>query len=331
MGESAAWEHTSVQAADSIDSLNVTLLRLSVPDRTVQRVLKAEFTARGRATISTLLPMQQPTLTGGDMEWRLNERRDTMMVWFRDTKRDTALLVLSDVALQDTLKFRYRAPKQRRRRGQAQQQQQEEPLMHALCSGTNAFYDDLRLAFTTPIATMADGAQAEVMRLKDSSVSYHPIVLDSSALGARIKATLRSGEEYSMRLRDSLFTDIFGRFSDSLVFKLTPRDYGTLLLHVENRTGTPLVVEVLDKRDTVVARHSVAATGEVRIDHLKADEYRLRAVLDSDGNGAWTTGDYLTGRQPEYVVYYGKSLKLREKWELEERWMLTKSDFGRKE
>ena len=330
MGESAAWEHTSVQAADSIDSLNVTLLRLSVPDRTVQRVLKAEFTARGRATISTLLPMQQPTLTGGDMEWRLNERRDTMMVWFRDTKCDTALLVLSDVALQDTLKFRYRAPKQRRRRGQAQQQQQEEPLMRALCSGTNAFYDDLRLAFTTPIATMADGAQAEVMRLKDSSVSYYPIVLDSSALGARIKATLRSGEEYSMRLRDSLFTDIFGRFSDSLVFKLTPRDYGTLVLQVDNLVGTPLVVEVLDKRDTVVARRSVVATSEVRIDHLKADEYRLRAVLDADGNGEWTTGDYLTGRQPEYVVYYGKSLKMREKWELEERWTLTKNDFGGK-
>ncbi len=330
LGEPVAWEHTPVLAADSIDSTNVTLLRLSVPDRTVQRVLKAEFNARGRVTISTLLPMQQPTLTGGDMEWRLNERRDTMMVWFRDTKCDSAQLVLSDVALQDTLKFRYRAPKQRRRRGQTQQQQ-EEPLMHALCSGTNAFYDDLRLAFTTPIATMADGAQAEVMRLKDSSVSYHPIVLDGSALGARIKATLRSGEEYSMRLRDSLFTDIFGGYSDSLVFKLTPRDYGNLVLHVENLVGTPLVVEVLDKRDTVVARRSVVASGEVRIDHLKAEEYRLRAVLDTDSNGAWTTGDYLTGRQPEYVVYYGKSLKLREKWELEERWMLTKSDFGRKE
>ena len=82
----------------------------------------------------------------------------------------------------------------------------------------------------------------------------------------------------------------------------------------------------------MVARRSVtASSGEVRIDHLKADEYRLRAVLDSDTNGVWTTGDYIKGRQPEYVVYYSKSLKLREKWELEERWMLTKSDFGRKE
>lgn len=330
-GESAAWESTLVQASDSIDSTNVTLLRISVPDRNVQRVLKAEFTAPGRVSISTLLPMQQPSLTGDNLVWRLNEGRDTMMVWFRNGKCDSTLLVLSDTALQDTLKLRYRAPRQRRRRGSQAQQHQDNALIKAICSGSNAFYDDLRLAFTVPIAAMADSARVEVMHVKDSSVGLYPIVLDSNALGARIVATLRSGEEYQMRLRDSLFTDIFGQYSDSLVFRLTPRDYGTLVMQMENNTGSPLVLEVLDKLDTVVARRSVTASAEVRIDHLSADEYRLRAVLDSDGNGVWTTGDYLTGRQPEYIVYYGKSLKLREKWEMEERWTLTKSDFGRKE
>ncbi|MCR5589889.1 MAG: Ig-like domain-containing protein [Bacteroidales bacterium] len=329
LGESAAWEHTLVQASDSIDSTNVTLLRLSAPDRNEQRVVKAEFTSRGRVSIATMLPMKNPTLTGDSMEWRLNERRDTMMVWFRNAKCDSTVLVLNDGALQDTMKLRYRAPRQRRRRG-SQQQTQSEALVRPLCSGDNAFYDDLRLAFTTPVAAMADGAQVEVMRIKDSSISYYPIELDSSALGARIKATLRSGEEYNMRLRDSLFTDIFGRYSDSLAFRLTPRDYGILALHITNITDYPVVVEVLDKNDSVVAKRSVVATDDVRIDHLKADEYRLRAVLDIDGSGDWTTGDYLTGRQPEYVVYFGKSLKLREKWELEERWMLTKTDFGRK-
>ncbi len=329
-GESAAWESTLVQASDSIDSANVTLLRISVPDRSVQRVLKAEFTGPGRASISTLLPMQQPALTGDSLVWRLNEGRDTMMVWFHNSKCDSALLVLSDTALQDTLKLRYRAPRQRRRRGGQTHQQQDNALIKTLCSGSSAFYDDLKLAFTVPIAAMAESAQVEVMRVKDSSVSHYPIVLDSNALGARIMATLQSGEEYQMRLRDSLFTDIFGQYSDSLVFKLTPRDYGTLVMQMENKTGSPLVLEVLDSRDSVVARRSVTASGEVRIDHLKAEEYHLRAVLDSDANGVWTTGDYLSGRQPEYIVYYSKGLKLREKWEMEERWTVKKTDFGRK-
>lgn len=331
-GESVAWEPTLVQASDSIDSANVTLLRISGPDRSVQRVVKAEFSAKGRASIVTLLPMQEPVLTGDSLEWRLNKGRDTMTVWFRNVKCDSTQLVLSDSGLQDTLKLRFRDTRRRRRSGPAHLQKNEDALVRPLCSGSSAFYDDLRLGFNVPIAKMADSALVEVMRMKDSSISRYPIVMDSSGMEARIMATLRSGEEYQMRLRDSLFTDIFGHCSDSLDFSLTPCDYSILSLQLTNMTGRPLVVEVLDKNDTVVARRSVtASSGEVRIDHLKADEYRLRAVLDSDTNGVWTTGDYIKGRQPEYVVYYSKSLKLREKWELEERWMLTKSDFGRKE
>lgn len=330
-GEAAAWEPTMVQAADSIDSATVTLLRISVPDRRVQRVAKAEFTAKGRATIVTVMPMQSPSLAGDSVVWRLNDRRDTMSVWFRNAACDSARLVLSDTALQDTLKLRYRAPKMGRRRRGAAKQNQAEPMVKALCSGTSAFYDDLRLAFTVPVTAMADGAQAEVMRLKDSSVAQYALTLDSNGLGARIEATLRSGEEYSVRLREKLFTDIFGHGSDSLVFKLTPQDYGTLVFHLVNRTGSPVVLDVLDDKDTVVASRSVTASAEVRIPHLKAGTYRVRAVLDTDGNGAWSPGDYWTGSQPEYVIYYSKSLQVREKWEMEERWTLTKTDFGRKE
>ncbi len=330
-GEAAAWEPTAVQAADSIDSATVTLLRISAPDRRVQRVAKAEFTAKGRATIVTVMPMQSPSLAGDSVVWRLNDRRDTMSVWFRNAACDSARLVLSDTALQDTLKLRYRAPKMGRRRRGAAKQNQAEPMVKALCSGTSAFYDDLRLAFTVPVTAMVDGAQAEVMRLKDSSVAQYALTLDSNGLGARIEATLRSGEEYSVRLREKLFTDIFGHGSDSLVFKLTPQDYGTLVFHLVNRTGSPVVLDVLDDKDTVVASRSVTASAEVRIPHLKAGTYRVRAVLDTDGNGAWSPGDYWTGSQPEYVIYYSKSLQVREKWEMEERWTLTKTDFGRKE
>lgn len=329
-GEAAAWEPTVVQASDSIDSGSVTLLRISPPDRRVQRVLKAEFSAPGRATIATLLPMQQPQLAGDSLEWRLNARRDTMSVWFFNAKCDSALLVLSDTALQDTLKMRYRAPKMRRRRGQSQQKQSE-PMVKALCSGSSAFYDDLRLGFNTPVVAMADGAQVEVMRMKDSSVAQYALTLDSNGLGARIEATLKSGEEYSVKLRDSLFTDIFGSRSDSLEFKMTPMDYGTITMNLTNHTGSPVVIEVLDSRDTVVAQLCVKGTDNVSISHLKAGTYSLRAVLDDDGNGEWTAGDYLLDRQPEYVIYYNKTLQVREKWEIEERWTLTKTAFGRKE
>lgn len=318
--EAAAWLAEPQAATDSIDSTRLTQLRISAPDVKVQRVVKAEFTLPGRITINTLVPMKTPVLEGEPMEWRLNAGRDTMQVWCTNEKCDSVVLVLSDEGLQDTLKLRYRRP----RRGRpGQSQPQAPPLMKPLCSGNMAFYDDLRIAFTVPIKAMRDNATAELMMLKDSTVSTCPISLDSGGMQARLNTTLRSGEQYRVRLSDSLFTDVYGHSSDSLSFTLSPKDYGILNIIVANAAGSPLVVEVLDSRDTVVQSQPLpSAGGTLRFIHLPEGEYRLRAVIDADGNGRWTPGDYRHRRDPETSVMYEKTLKLREKWEMEERWTI---------
>ena len=242
-----------------------------------------------------------------------------MSVWCLNESCDSTVLILTDEGLADTLKLRYRAPVRKGRRTT----QQQEPLIKALCSGSNAYYDDLRLGFTMPVKATGNPMQAEVMALKDSSVSLCPILLDSNGLQARLNTKLHSGENYRIRLADSLFTDLYGHPSDSLLFNLTPKDYGILTLHIDNKTGYPLVIEVLDSRDTVVQYRPIRTSGSLKFLHLPAAEYRLRAVVDCDGNGRWTTGDWLSRRQPEECILYEKKLQLREKWELEERWTVT--------
>ena len=326
--EPVAWDEVRHAATDSVDSAGIVCLRISAPERKAQRLLKSEFTEKGRIILVAALPMQHPVLSGEAVEWRLNERRDTMTVWCLNAKCDSTVLMLSDEGMSDTLKLRYRQTKSRPRRARGVQAPQPgdspQPLMRELCGGSDAFYDDLRLAFSVPIVKVADSAMAEVMWMKDSSVSRYPLLLDSTGLTARIDATLRSGESYHVRLRDSLFTNLYGTPTDSLSFTLTPRDYATLTLHVDNQTGSPLVVEVLDNRDTVVQQMTLPSQGgTLRFSHLKAAEYRLRAVLDVDANGSWTTGDYRLRRQPEECLLYEKKLQLREKWELEERWTVT--------
>ena len=326
--EPVAWDDMPHVATDSVDSTHMVSLRLSVPERKAQRLVKSEFTEKGRIILVAALPMQHPVLSGEAVEWRLNDKRDTMTVWCLNAKCDSTVLILADEGLADTLKLRYRQTKSRSRRTRGMQTPQlndgPQPLMRELCSGSNAFYDDLRLAFSNPIVKVSDSAVAEVMLLKDSSVSRYPLLLDSTGLTARIDATLRSGETYQVHLRDSLFTDLYGTPTDSLSFNLTPRDYAILTLHLDNQTGSPLLVEVLDSRDTVVQQQTLpAAGGKLQFSHLKAGDYRLRAVLDVDASGTWTTGDYRLRRQPEECILYEKKLQLREKWELEERWTLT--------
>ena len=324
--EAVAFDSAVYAAVDSIDSSAVAMLRCSAPDRRKQRVLKSEFVERGRITIVTLLPMQSPRITGEQVEWRLNDRRDTMTVWCLNEMCDSTVLVLGDslTDLQDTLKLRYRQSKRSLRNLVPTTRKLG---ITPLCQGNKAYYDDLRISFHTPVSAVRDGAMAEVMLIKDSSVRQYPITVDSNGMTARVGASLVSGEKYKMRLGDSLFTDVFGHVSDSLMFDFSPKDYGTLTLHIDNATCGSLVIEVLDLRDTVVqSKTLVGATGTLRFIHLPAAEYRLRAVIDCDGDGLWTTGDYLLLRQPEQCVMYEKKLQLREKWEMEEKWEIKLED-----
>ena len=159
------------------------------------------------------------------------------------------------------------------------------------------------------------------MFLKDSTLHFYPIVVDSTGLGAHIMASLKSDEQYRVRIAENLFTDLYGNTTDSLTFTLTPKDYGTLTLHIDNQTGLPLVIEVLDKRDTIVQSQSLnSKLLTLNFSRLPAGDYRLRAILDVNGDGHWTPGNYYLNRQPEQAVFFEKTLSLREKWEMEERW-----------
>jgi hypothetical protein len=336
--DAVAWDTATFKAYPAPDSSSLRThksklisLYISQPEVQRQRITKSEFTAKGRIQITTQLPLQRPSIEGLEAEWRLNKRKDTMTLWCLDAKLDSARFIVSDPSgLQDTLKLRHTEKKKGSRRKLGGKEEQKTPLMKSLCEGNKAFYDDLRLAFENPIVAMRDSAQAEITYLKDSSVTRCPIALDSNGLSARLMTSLKSGEKYRIHLRDSLFTDLYGHPSDSLSFSLTPKDYGTLTLHIDNRTGLPLVIEVLDKRDTVVQHSNIQAikqSSNLTFSRLPAGDYRLRAILDANGDGRWTPGDYRQQRQPEQAVFFEKTLSLREKWEMEEQWTVRKTAF----
>jgi hypothetical protein len=67
-------------------------------------------------------------------------------------------------------------------------------------------------------------------------------------------------------------------------------------------------------------------SGKVRFTHLPAGDYRLRAVVDRNGDGRWTPGDYRQQRLPEEAVLFEKTLSLREKWEMEEKWAVARPE-----
>lgn len=333
VADAVAWDTALFEAhpvPDSTQALAQAItLFISQPDNTQQRITKSEFVEPGRVVIVTSRPMRHPMLTGDEGYFILNSTNDTLTLWCQNPACDSLRLIIDDDFLHDTLSLRYTKKTQGSRRKLGAKEEKKAPLVQALCDGNKAFYDDLRLAFTNPVDPgLTKDATAEIMNLKDSTVGHCRIVpvQEHLQLQVRLDTVLKSGEKYHVRIKDSLFSDLYGNFSDSLSFDLTPKDYGILSIDIDNRMGNPLVIEVLDKRDTVMQQQALNTSGKVRFTHLPAGDYRLRAVVDRNGDGRWTPGDYRQQRLPEEAVLFEKTLSLREKWEMEEKWTVARPE-----
>ena len=63
---------------------------------------------------------------------------------------------------------------------------------------------------------------------------------------------------------------------------------------------------------------------EVRFKDLKPGEYYLRLIVDTDGDGAFTPGDY--PRQPEEVYYCPQTFAIKKGFTTEEQWDIRATD-----
>lgn len=292
------------------------VLHMSVAEHQPQRLLKSDFLRRGRVQIVSQMPMLAPTITGADSLVIVpNAKGDTLNIWSRNEQCDSLQLVLSDPSgLQDTLKLRFRDKKKGRPAAAS-------PLVRSLVRATHPYFDTLYLAFDNPIHTIV-GADSlvEVLCLSDSTLQHCPLLLDSTALRARILFLPRQGERYRFRLPKGAIYDLYGHASDSLTFVVTmtrAEAYGNLTLHLTGCQGRT-VVQLLSDKGEVLRQQSSDCGSDATFTHLDAGRYKVRAILDSNANGRWDAGDYYRALQPERVVVLPKALDLRANWDMDE-------------
>jgi hypothetical protein len=78
-----------------------------------------------------------------------------------------------------------------------------------------------------------------------------------------------------------------------------------------------MVLQLLNDKDEPL-QHYPLPSPDITITHLTPASYYLRLFLDLNGDGKWTTGDWMLHRQPEPVFYFPKKLTLKENWDFEE-------------
>ena len=189
--------------------------------------------------------------------------------------------------------------------------------------------NDLVLTFSEPIVVyqMRDSAVFK----RDTSVYYNRLAFekaDEYGLKYRLSTPFSADSSYSFEIPDSVFFGIRGRTHDAIKVDfhvLQDDEYGNIYITVippENLKQ--VVVQLTNESGKVLQEQVITRKEEVMFEHLMPAKYKLRAILDADGNGKWSTGNYHHHLLPESMIEYKDLLDLKAGWDidLEDAWNL---------
>lgn len=294
-------------------------------------------------TIRSLKPSEVDSMASDSawVEWmpytllQTNPTYDTLTFWLTDSlaiAQDSLYLemtyMLSDsmynlVPNTDTILAVYRHLRMSEKAKEAQERKKRERKLEVKTNASSKFeiYDTIRIKSPFPI----DSVSAEKLRLMqkvDTTMLPLQFTLharDSLRQEHLLITTLEPEQSYVLTIDSAAMFDIYGKCNDSIDYKIKLKsldDYSSLLVkmvHYDARAR----IQLLNDKDQVVRELPAQKDGTL-FEYLTPTVYYLRLYMDYNGDGKWTTGDWLKKRQPEPVYYFPSKLKLRANWDFEE-------------
>lgn len=289
-------------------------------------------------------------------DWFVTERNaanDTITLWITDPAllaTDTLSLALGyqahDKQLNltdriDTLSFITRRPrphkeKQSRKKSKKDSIEAAQPVFLDVkfAGGTNIDVNTpVILEFGQPLKDI-DTLAFHLEVMKDTlwvpvDRSPRPVPLDSLSLRRyRIDYPWQYGAKYRLTADTIAARGIYGNFTKPLTQEMNVKkieDYFDLRFRISSLPDSiPAFVQLLNSSDDPV-RQATVVNGVAFFKDVPLGTYYARLVEDFNGNGLYDTGDYDTRREPEYVFYYPKALKMTKRWDLDQPWNIIET------
>lgn len=182
--------------------------------------------------------------------------------------------------------------------------------------------ETLVLKFSEPIVDyqMRDSAIFKC----DTMVYYDTLAFeqaDEYGMKYRLVNHIAADTNYSIEVPDSVFFGIRGRTHTPIKVDfhyLRDDEYGNIYITVVPPKGMrQVVIQLTDENGKVLKQECITQEQEVMFEYLMPAKYKLRAILDADGNGKWSTGNYRRHVQPETIIDYKNVLEIRAGWDVD--------------
>lgn len=315
--ESVAFVDSLISPLDSVSQE----LKVFVEVDTNQMILEKKLVEEGLLRFSFRHPANKVRFTFPDLPtdsfkmvkvW--SKEMDTLCCYFTPNVIDSMQVIIRyDTLINDSTRYSLKFRESQQRRGRSSKKTLKvTPDLHnkLLLPG-----HDFVLRFSEPIVEVRPNDTLIIEQVDDYGMEYC-VMLD-------INDTI----EYTVSIPDSVFFSIRGRVNDSLGFKFKPAlesDFGSIAVSVLPPAGLQVVVQLLNSKGKVVEERILRSLHRVEFTQLFPDKYKLRAIIDVDGNGKWSTGNYHRRFLPEAIVPYKDELNVKAGWDidLDEVWDL---------
>jgi len=265
------------------------------------------FGFRGR---SDSLDIKLTTPMTDDFESVLtaDEKSDTLYYWFRDIKNDS--LVFNVNKKDYTLKLNVK--------------ESDSLTLSVSPKGTLPLSESLFIKSNTPLVAKNDSL-ISVVNQDSIPVAFTTKLLENH-LDLKFDFEVVPNEKYRIQLLPNAITDFFGSVNDTLQFGISTKsraDYGAIRLRVGNVPSFPFIIQLTNEKEEVIREQIVEVEqGEYSFENLTPSTYYVRVIIDTNNNGRWDTGSFLSRTFSEPVYHYAPLLDVRANWDLQETFIL---------
>ena len=165
--------------------------------------------------------------------------------------------------------------------------------------------------------------------LEDSIPIHYTLIADTSSPRKYLIDFKRvSKKKYTIISDSAAFISISGKTIPKNVYTMGFREateYGSVkIIYEDSIIKFPKIWHLLKDDKVIRETFANANQNDVQFSRIEPGSYRLRLILDENGNRKWDTGNYMEGKQPEKVLYMSEPIELKSGWDSEVIWKLLK-------